>query len=283
MPAPLVTVVCLCFNQAQFVVEALESVFNQTYKNIQLIIVDDASTDKSVDVIKMFLSEHSEIEFIALSQNHGNCKAFNCGLASAKGDYVIDLAADDVLLPERIAIGVKALQENPEYGVHFSDAEIISKEGRHLGYHSDKFPHHTIPQGDIYRQLIAKYFICPPSMMFTKAVQNYLGGYDEVLSYEDFDFWIRSSRRFQYVYSDIVLVKRRVIAQSKSNGQYKFGSRQIRSTFIVCQKIFQMNKNADEMKALQSRVKYEFRQAILTFNLKLAVDYLLLLKKIKVT
>jgi glycosyltransferase involved in cell wall biosynthesis len=255
-------------------------VLNQSHKNIQLIVVDDASTDNSATIINAFVKNHPEIKFIELDCNVGNCKAFNKGLALAHGDYIIDLAADDVLLPERVEIGVKELQGKDEYGVHFSDAEIISDTGEHLGHHSDKFPHNTIPQGDVYKHLIAKYFICPPSMMFTKSVQNYLRGYDESLSYEDFDFWARSSRQFKYCYSDRVLVKRRVLPKSKSQAQYKLGSEQMRSTFVVCNKIFMMNRNAEEMKALKKRVNYELRQSVLTFNIKLAIDYLFLLKKI---
>lgn len=279
MPAPLVTVICLCFNQERFVVEALQSVFNQTYQNIQLIVVDDCSSDNSVPAIKAFLSAHSGIEFIALEKNLGNCRAFNRGLALAKGEYIIDLAADDLLLPERIETGVEALRDG-KYGVHFSDAEIISESGEHLGYHSDKFPHHTIPQGDIYTALIERYFICPPSMMFTKAVQNHIGGYDESLAYEDFDFWVRSARVFEYCYSEKVLVKRRISLGSKSSGQYKFNSPQLRSTFIVCNKIYEMNKSADEMQALKKRVYYELRQSLFTLNISLAIDYLFLLRKI---
>src|SRR6185436_18882244 len=107
MPSPTVTVICLCYNHARFVEEAIESVLNQSYANIQLIVVDDASTDKSAEVIKQLINKHSSIEFLPLQTNLGNCKAFNQGLARAKGEYVIDLAADDVLLPTRIETGVQ--------------------------------------------------------------------------------------------------------------------------------------------------------------------------------
>jgi glycosyltransferase involved in cell wall biosynthesis len=282
MSNPLVTVVCLCYNHSRFVVEALDSVLNQTYSNIQLIVVDDASDDESAKVIKAFIANHHGIEFIALRSNVGNCKAFNRALDLARGEFIIDLAADDLLLPERVAIGVNTLKlYGDEYGVHFSDAEIISETGEHLGLHSESFPADQIPQGDIYRHLISRYFICPPTMMFTRAVQNHLGGYDETLAYEDFDFWMRSSRAFKYCFSDKVLVKKRILPHSKSRRQVQWNSPQMRSTFIVCQKIFAMNKSREEMRALKRRVYYELRLAVRTGNIRLALDYLNLLKKIK--
>src|SRR5687767_14024308 len=103
MPSPLVTVICLCYNHSKFVRKAVESVLTQTYTNIQLVVVDDTSTDNSANIIKELVARHPSIEFISLPTNLGNCKAFNRGLALAKGEYTIDFAADDVLMPERIS------------------------------------------------------------------------------------------------------------------------------------------------------------------------------------
>src|SRR5688500_3802276 len=102
MTDPLVSVICLCYNQARFIREAVASVFAQSYRNVELIIVDDASTDNSASVIRAMVAENPAIRCLLLNQNVGNCKAFNKGLTLSKGDYIIDLAADDVLVPQRI-------------------------------------------------------------------------------------------------------------------------------------------------------------------------------------
>ena len=148
--------------------EAIRSVWSQTHSPIQLIVVDDASTDNSKQVITKCLI-NSNVQFIALDENAGNCKAFNQALQYAKGEFIIDLAADDVLLPERVAIGVKILEEQTA-GVHFTDAEYIDTRGQHLSVHSEKYPHATIPQGMIYKDIISRFFICPPTIMFRKEV-----------------------------------------------------------------------------------------------------------------
>jgi glycosyltransferase involved in cell wall biosynthesis len=280
MPAPLVTVICLCYNHSRFVREAIESVLNQTHQNVQLIVVDNGSTDNSVEVIRQEIRNRPSIEFIALQKNLGNCKAVNRALTLAKGEFLIDLAADDVLLPPRIETGVQVLQqEGQEYGVHFSDAELISENGSHISMHSDRFPHSSIPQGDLYKELISRYFICPPTLMCTREVMNQLNGYDESLTYEDFDFLIRSSRKFKYAYSTSVLMKRRITENAMAKAQFKFFSKHSRSTFIVCEKVLKLNKTKEEKKALATRIFYEIKLNLRLLNLRIVAKYFFLLLK----
>lgn len=278
MEMPLVSVVCLCYNQERFVKAAIQSVLSQTYPNIQLIVVDDASTDNSVNVIRSILDANPNIKFLFLKENLGNCKAFNKGLALTKGSFIIDLAADDVLLPNRIEKGVQVLLEKGQgYGVHFSDAEIIDAYGTHLYTHSDRFPHQTIPQGNVYTEIIRRYFICPPTVMFTRQVADVLGGYDETLSYEDFDFWVRSSRVFGYGYSPEVLVKRRVSKNSLGEKQFNLFSKHSKSTYRVCEKILRLNSSQEDQRALRHRILYEIKLNLRLLNVGVALKFLLLL------
>ena len=275
MATPLVSVICLCYNQAQFVEEAIASVMQQNYSNIQLIVVDDASTDNSVSVIEACRKKYPDITFFPLVKNVGNCKAFNEALSYAEGDYIIDLAADDVLLPDRVTKGVEALvNAGPAYGVNFTDAEWMAEDGSFLYRHSDRFPHATVPQGDIYRELIQRFFICSPTMMYRAETVRSLGGYDESLTYEDFDFWIRSSRRYYYDYTPEVLVKKRVVRRSMSDKQFSFGSRQLYTTYRVCEKIMALNQNSEEQKALARRIRYEITVCIRLFAFRLMTRYL---------
>lgn len=277
MQSPLVSIICLCYNQSRFVREAVESVLNQTHTNIQLIIVDDASTDTSMEVIRQIVKQHPAIKFISLTENLGNCKAFNRGLTVAKGEYFIDFAADDVLLPNRIETGVRSLQESGvNYGVHFSDAEMINEDGAYLNLHSERFPHELIPQGDIYKELINRYFICPPSMMLTRAVLEHLNGYDETLDYEDFDFLIRSSRKFNYKYSPTVLVRKRITKNAMAKKQFMLFSKYSRTTLKVCEKIFSLNRTPEEQRALSGRVLYEMKLNLRLLNVWIAWKFFLL-------
>ena len=278
MELPLVSVICLCYNHARFVKEAIESVRLQTHTKVQLVVVDDASTDNSVQVIRESIQDRPEITFLSLPQNLGNCRAFNKGFATSTGSFIIDLAADDVLMPNRIEAGLNAFASlGPDYGVHFSDAELIDEAGNRIGYHSDRFPHASIPQGDIYKDLISRYFINSPTMMMRRSVLEKLGGYDESLAYEDFDFWMRSSRECKYGYTAEPLVKKRMLKNSMSKDQYRKKSIQLVSTFRVCEKILQLNRTIDETKALSKRIRYEMKRAALLREWGLALAYFKLL------
>jgi glycosyltransferase involved in cell wall biosynthesis len=276
MNAPLVSVICVCYNHARFVTKALDSVMAQTYQPIELIVIDDGSTDGSPKIIKQWIAAHPETVLLLNGVNIGYCKTFNKAAALAKGKYLIDLSADDVLLPERIAIGVQSLESNPQAGVTFSDAEHIDETGTKISLHSDRFPHHTIPSGDIYKDVIERFFICSPTMMFAHAVFKELGGYDETLEYEDFDFWIRSSRKYHYVYTPVVLVRKRKVNDSLSSSQFKIRSTHSLTTFKVCEKIKQLNRTEQERKALNSRIIYEMKMNLRLLNFKMVANFFLL-------
>jgi glycosyltransferase involved in cell wall biosynthesis len=277
MQSPLITVVCLCYNHERFVKDALESVFNQTHQPVQLIVIDDASTDGSVGVIRDILKEHPDVPFLALEKNNGNCRAFNQAIPFIKGEFVIDLSADDILLPSRMEEGVRAFNFfGKEYGIHFSDAENISEDNKHLSFHSDRFSHVNIPQGDVYAAVIEKYFICGPSVMMRKQVLERMNGYDETLTYEDFDLWIRAARDFKFCYTPKVLIKRRQVATSLGQQQFKRGSAQLISTYKVCLKIQKLNRSRYEQRALSKRITYEITVALRLLNFALATRYFFL-------
>lgn len=275
MSAPLVSVICLCYNHAKFVEEALNSVLNQTYSPVELIIVDDHSNDGSQEVIRNFLAGRNlSVSFLELPVNMGNCKAFNRGFELAKGEFIIDLSADDALLPHRIQAGLEVFQaKGSAIGVHFSDAVVIDEAGKERGKHSDRFPHSTIPQGNIYGEILSRYFICSPTMMIRTSVLKALGGYDESLAYEDFDFWVRSSRNHEYYYSPDALVRRRVLPASLGKRQFERRSNQWESTYAVLKKASALNRSPDEISAFKSRIWYEIRRGLMAGKWGLAVRY----------
>ena len=275
---PLVSVVCLCYNHEHFIRKSVESVLNQSYKNIEVIIVDDCSTDNSRQVIQDIVEEYPQVKILLLDENIGNTKAFNKGLALSSGDFIIDLATDDILLEDRVKIGVEEFEKyDDSYGVNFSNAINIDQDGNVFNYHySVDAEGNAItkpPQGDLYKELIQKYFICSPTMMVKRSVFERLNGYDENLAYEDFDFWVRSARYFNYCYTDKVLVQRRRIKNSMSALQYGYRSKQMVSTYIVCCKIKLLNKTLEENKALKIRIYHELKQCLKYFNFSLIGKY----------
>lgn len=278
MNFPLVSVICLSYNHASFIKEALESVYRQNYSPIEIVVVDDYSADQSQQVIDKLTDHRSDIQKIYLNENVGNCRAFNIGFKASKGIYIIDLAADDVLMPDRIRTGVDCLSSSGDtYGVHFSNAEYIDKNSRFIKYHYRRDQQgmllETIPQGDVYFDLLSRYFICAPTMMIRRKVLEKMNGYDEKLAYEDFDFWIRSSREYKYCFSNKILVKKRILAGSLSTRQYTRNSKILESTYQVCLKAEKLNRNQMEDRALARRSAYECRQALLSGNFRIAMKF----------
>ena len=274
----------------------------QTYPNIEMIIVDDASTDKSEEQIEKFLTEIplyqsaaknpgaifnvNHIKFIQNKDNLGNCVAFNLALQKCKGKYIIDLAADDVLMDERIDKQVKIFEElSEDYGVIFSNAIYINEEDKVLRYHFETDENGKsktlVPSENVYQSIFERYFIPTATMMIRRTVLEELHGYDENLSYEDFDFWVRSSRNHLYFYQDEVTTLKREVKGSHSFSFYqKNNNPHLESTLLVCHKARVLNQNEEENQALAKCVEYHLRQSFYTQNFDLVKGYQILLDKL---
>ena len=284
MSSPLVSVIVVCHNQGDYVKEAVISAFIQTYPNIEVLVVDDASTDHSDKVIQNLWSEGYQFTRVSNSESLGYCKAFNKGLALSTGEYIIDLAADDILLPERVEAGMSSFVG--DVGVDFCDAYYIDHNSEISGTHyrrddQGNLLDHVV-EGHVFSEILRRYYICTPTMMMDRSVLEKLGGYDEELYYEDFDFWVRSSKLCQYHYTDRKLVKKRVLADSMSKSQYLPHSKMLPTTLRVCEKAYDLCKSEEEFKSLTTRLRYEIRQSVISNNYQVASGFYKLLASIQV-
>ncbi|MFK7049043.1 MULTISPECIES: glycosyltransferase [Flavobacterium] len=288
---PLVTIICLCYNHASFVSKALDSVIHQSYKNIELLIADDASQDDSVEVIKKWITKYPQVFFIANKTNLGNTKTFNNLFKQAKGKYIIDLAADDVLTLDCVKKQVETFS-NTTYknlALVYGNLEIIDEKDNHLGYY---YPVNTYkkvikqpPSGFIYISLLAgEEKMCSVSSMIKSDILKSLGGYDESLAYEDFDIWIRASKKFDFEFIDEILVQKRELNNSMYQYFFKkhntFSKRLNNSTYKILIKAFKQNTTKKENTAMLKRVHYEI---VLNFkNGNYFLCFQLLILKLKI-
>ncbi len=213
----------------------------------------------------------------------GHCKTFNKALKLAKGKFIIDLAADDILLPNSVEKGVNHLTKMGEtYGVFFADAVHIDTKGSEVGKHitSSFFYLGNVPQGNIYRNLLSKYFISPPTMIFRKSLLDKLDGYNEALSYEDFDIWVRSSRVTNYCYLPEITVKKRLHSGSTSAKQYVKNSAMLISTLEVCKTAYKLNRTKIEDLALLKRIGFEAKMALISSNYLIGFQLFILAIKV---
>jgi glycosyltransferase involved in cell wall biosynthesis len=197
---PLVTVIIGSYNQAKYVEECLESVRRQTYRPVQLIIVDDCSTDDSVRVIRRWMDDHqSDGQLIVHDSNRGVSAVANAALSAAKGKYVALLSADDAWAGQKLERQVDLLESLPdEVGVAYGGVCNIDEHGRATprpSYFHDA-------DEDIYRALIRRRnFIVASSTLVRKACFDAVGPYDESLLVEDFDMWLRLAHAYRFAHS----------------------------------------------------------------------------------
>ena len=285
----LVTIICLCYNQEEFVLDSLQSVINQDYEKIELIIVDDCSSDNSKSVIKNWLLDFPQVQFIANESNLGITKAFNKALKLAKGTFIIDLAADDLLAANCVRLQVNAFKTSPykNVGIVYGNATLITENG---GFDSYYFPinkdRKVLEQrvtGDIYASVLAGgNSICSVSSMIKKSVYDVLGGYDENLAYEDLDFWIRASRSYAFDFIDAILIHKRIVSNSMGTGFYKKRNKINHSTFLILKKALELNRSKNENKALLKRIHFEMILAYKNLDFILLLKYLFLETKVRI-
>jgi glycosyltransferase involved in cell wall biosynthesis len=259
---PLVSVICLSYNHASYVVEALESVLNQSYSNIELIIADDCSTDNSKAVIEDWLTKHPNILFIPNEVNLGNTKTFNNAAKHAKGAYFIDLAADDILLPNCVELQIEAFQ-NSNYtnvGIVYANIDLIDKEDNFMSIYYDESENPE--SGNVYEMVISRSTkICSVASMVKRNVFETVGYYDTSLAYEDLDLWVRASRVFEFEYIPKVLAQKRELPTSLSAHFSKKNNKITKhlhlSTLKIFEKIISLNKTKKEHKVVLGRMRFE--------------------------
>ena len=130
---PLVTIAIPCYNHEQYVQDSIQSIIDQSYSNIELIIIDDGSKDNSVlkiqELISICTNRFSRFEF-RYRENKGLCNTLNEALKWANGEYFCTLASDDMIQPEKIELQIQALREYPEAIACFGGVNIIDKHNK---------------------------------------------------------------------------------------------------------------------------------------------------------
>ena len=128
MKTPTVSVVIASYNHEKYVAETIESVLNQTFQDFEIIITDDGSSDKTVEMIKQF--SDPRINLFVFEKNKGACSALNNSIINSKGKYIACLNSDDSWELNKLEKQVKFLDENPDIGAVFTNAKIIDENGK---------------------------------------------------------------------------------------------------------------------------------------------------------
>lgn len=186
--APLVSIVVPAYNHARFLRQAIESVLAQTHPNVELIVLDDGSTD---DTAKILAGFGDRFRWESQS-NMGQAATLNKGWAMANGNIVGYLSADDYLHPDAVARGLEVLRTSPSTILVYPDFDQVDEEGRHIRSIST-------PEFDYMKMLV--HGTCPPGpgALLSKAALHDAGGWDPSFKrVPDYECWLRLGLRGRF-------------------------------------------------------------------------------------
>lgn len=208
---PRVSVVIPAYNRAHLICQTLESVLAQTYRDFEVIVVDDGSTDDTLAV----LSAYGDRIGIIRQSNRGLSSARNTGIREATGEFVAFLDSDDLWLPTKLEHQMALLDANPGLPWVYTDAEAFDGETGRTLYLYSRFT--RLYQGDVLHHLILGDFIPTPTPVVRRAVFCEVGEfYDNKCVAEDWDMWLRIAARYQIGLVAEPLARYRVHSEMKS-------------------------------------------------------------------
>ena len=214
---PLVTVLMSVYNAENFLSLAIESILNQTYKNFEFLIIDDGSSDKTLEIIKSYNDDR--IKLVVNEENKGLAFSLNLGMKLARGKYVARMDADDISHPKRLAKQVKYLEKHSDISILGTWAQLIDEKGKHIRFY-------ILPLRNeiIMAKMVFHIGIVHPSILIRKSDFERLElNYDPQikLPLEDKELWIRAGGLLKFGNLPSFLIKYRVLPSSVSRVKKK--------------------------------------------------------------
>lgn len=198
---PLISVIIPTYNRGWIIKEAIDSVLSQDYRDFELIIVDDGSTDNTLEILNSYQDDITVLR----QNNHGVSAARNLGIMAASGRFVAFLDSDDLWLPQKLSSQVDYFNLNPDAIICQTEEIWIRK-----GVRVNPKKRHKKPWGMIFEQSLALCLVSPSAVMIRRSLFDEVGFFDEKLPVcEDYDLWLRISCRFPVYLIDTPLIIKR--------------------------------------------------------------------------
>lgn len=255
---PRISVVIPTYNRSYYLRETLDSVFAQTYKDIEIIVVDDGSTDNTQEAIRKYLDR---IVYI-YKDNGGQGSARNVGIKIAKGEYIAFLDSDDLWLPHKLQVQVAHMDSHPEWGMAFSLYESIDDANRTIG----KW---IRPKWTSYDTLLLRGNIIPIlTVMVRRRVFDEVGMFDEsreIIAVEDYVMWLRIGLKYKIGFIDAILARYRFHAGNISSSKKEMQ----RKLMMVLERFSSSDILTDEtvkIRVLRTLAMWLFEQGCMTFD-----------------
>lgn len=199
---PKVSVVIPTYNRSHLIARAIQSVLDQTYQDLEIIIVDDGSTDSTEEIVKSFKNDN--IIYIQHNINKGPSAARNTGIKASKGEYIAFQDSDDEWLPEKLEKQIDVFCNSPlEVGVVYTSIIRIENDKK-IYIPRDCF---TLKEGKIHDELLKENFVGTPAVLIKKECFEKTKYFDENLpALEDWELWIEISKYYDFRYINKPLI-----------------------------------------------------------------------------
>lgn len=250
MDKPLVSIIMAAKNEEQYLPECLQSIASQTYQNWELIIIDDGSTDSTMEIIYDFqksVSNHVEYLFM---QNKGTGVCINHGVIKAKGKYVARMDADDVMLAERLEKQVEFLEKNSNIGAVGGSAVFIGENEEVLGIRKNPKDDQKI------KKSIEKFGfpIIHPSLMIRYEILKEVKYREIWMASVDLPLWIDLSENANFANLEDVLIKKRIHTNSITGNIDKFRIVEIQTTRVKIQECLKDKRKSATVKLILKQI-----------------------------
>jgi glycosyltransferase involved in cell wall biosynthesis len=216
---PRVSVIIPAYNHEKYVAETLQSVFAQTYRDYELLIIDDASTDQTVNVIKQFYEPRMKL--FCLNKNQGGTGPLNYCVKQAQGEFIAIVNSDDAWFEHKLEKQVLFLDAHPETGAVFTYPQYINENSEYLPDGTPATSRVFLQPNRTRFEWLRHFFffgncLCHPTVLIRKKCYEEIGLYDERLfQTPDFDMWVRLCMKYEIHILQEKLIKFRI----RDNGE----------------------------------------------------------------
>lgn len=196
MTTKTVSVIIPCYNGERYLAEAIASVLNQSYPAFEIIVVDNASTDGSREIIDRYAQQYPQVKCLALSPNQGAAGARNHAIPQTTGEYIVMVDCDDRLLPHAIETGVNALNVHPDWMFAFGPCRLIDETGKAASQGRKVLEQPVV--GSVYQTLLRGTCLNPFGRhIFRRTLFDRIGYLDRRFrATDDYDFYLRAAAEF---------------------------------------------------------------------------------------
>lgn len=258
---PLVSVIITTHNRPQLLKETLQSVKNQSYKNIEIFVIDDNSSGQEN---KNICANFQQIKYWKIVSIGGPAHSRNFGASIATGAFLCFLDDDDLWLPEKIEIQIKILLQNPNYGLVHGPCMVINEHGEKssqiIGRPKDLNEKH----GQVFQKMIGNWGLMMPTPLFKKELFFITGGFRLNLkgTIEDVDFWTRMSLHTAFYYYDkpLALYRQHSGSISTTNHTTYLGPLEIYTGIL--QEYCQGNLSLKNLKKANKKLTYSLLKSL---------------------